>query len=313
MLNKSLRYAVVDLGSNSIRMSIYDLENDKLNCILNQKEFIGVIEYVKNGILSEKGIIRILETLNSFLGIAKTIGTDHFYCFATASLRNINNTKEVIIRVINETDLEINVISGEEEARLDFLGAYGSLDFKDGLIIDMGGGSTEFIQFENGVIRNLISLPFGSLYLFKKYVDEIIPNRKEIKIIKSHVQNQLINIGWIPNSCDKVCLIGGTARAIARLHKDLFSRNKEKLQGYTFDSTDIKLLVDAMNPSEKDGIKMLTRISPERIHTIIPGLIAFSEILNLSGCKTITISKHGVREGYLGEYVLNNASDNIGG
>ncbi|HEY5585334.1 MAG TPA: hypothetical protein VIK78_12710 [Ruminiclostridium sp.] len=300
-----MKYAVVDLGSNSIRMSIYDQTNDNLNCILSQKELIGIIAYEKHGILAENGIIRILETLKSFLNTSKIIGSDLFFCFATASLRNIKNTEEVIKRVKSETGVEINLISGQDEARLDFLGAYGCLNFNDGLIIDMGGGSTEIIRFENGAILNLISLPFGSLYLYEKYVNEITPDKKEINLIKSFVAKQLVDIEWLPNSCNNVCLIGGTARAIARLHQELFSRQKENLQGYTFDTKDIKLLINAVDPSENGGIKLMIRVSPERLHTIIPGLIAFSKILKLSGCKTITISKNGVREGYLEEHVLN--------
>ena len=299
-----MRYAVVDLGSNTIRMTIYDQINDDWNCILNQKEYIGIIEYKKNGILSENGVVRIIETLKSFLNISQTVSTDNFCCFATASLRDVKNSKSIIKRVKNETGIEINIISGGDEARLDFLGSYSDLDFNEGLIIDMGGGSTEIIRFQNCNISNLVSMPIGSLFLYKKYVNEIIPNKREIKSIKSYVKKQIINIEWLPDSCDKVCLIGGTARAIARLHQELFSRQSENLQGYTFDAKDIKLLLDTIIPTERDGIKILTRICPERVHTLIPGLIAFSKILKLSGCKTITISKNGVREGYLGEYFL---------
>jgi len=66
-----MRYAIVDLGSNTIRMSIYDQIDDKINCILNQKEYIGIIEYKKNGILTENGLVRIIETLNSYLKISQ--------------------------------------------------------------------------------------------------------------------------------------------------------------------------------------------------------------------------------------------------
>lgn len=300
-----MKYAIVDLGSNSIRMCIYDQTDGNLKRIISQKELIGLIEYTKHGILLENGITRILETLISFLDTAQLIGTDHFCCFATASLRNIENAQEVIQKVKKETGIAINLISGEEEARLDFLGACGNLDFDDGIIIDMGGGSTEIIRFKKKVIQNLISLPFGSLFLYKKYVKKIMPNKKQTQRIKDFVVKQLSDIAWLPNSCSKVCLVGGTARAIARIHQEIFLRQKENLQGYTFDAKDIKLLFDAIELSKNDGIKFITRVSPERLHTIIPGLIAFSKIIKLSGCDTITISKNGVREGYLGEYLLN--------
>lgn len=300
-----MKYAVVDLGSNTIRMSIYNqMKDTPVKCIFNQKEYAGIIEYKKKDVLTENGVLRIIETLELFKNIAQIIKVDQFCCFATASLRNIHNADEVLERVRSDIGVEINIISGQDEAKLDFLGAYDSLDFNKGLIIDMGGGSTEIIKFKDGAIENLVSMPFGSLSLFEKFVNEIVPNKKEIKTIKNHVEKQINNIKWLPDSCEKVCLIGGTARAIARLHQELFSRQKEDLQGYTFDFRDMKVLVETIIPIEKDGIKILTRVLPERVHTLIPGLIAFSKILKLSGCNTITLSKNGVREGYLAEYIL---------
>lgn len=294
-----MRYAVVDLGSNSIRMSVYEEVDDKLKRIFSQKELIGIIGYVKHSILSESGTMRIISALKSFSETAKIIGVEKFSCFATASLRNLKNSDETIERVKNETGVSIDLISGEDEAQLDFIGARSCLNLKNGLLIDMGGGSTEIIRFEDGAVLNLVSLPFGSLYLFKKKVKKILPTKKEIRSINDFVAKQLDSVEWLVNDFSDACIIGGTARSIARLHQEVFVRQREELQGYTFDAKDIRMLFDFIEQSKNERVKLITRISPERIHTIIPGLTAFLEIIKRAGCNTITISRYGVREGYL--------------
>ena len=101
-----------------------------------------------------------------------------------------------------------------------------------------------------------------------------------------------------------MCVIGGTARASARLRQEFFDHMQSDLQGYTFDSKDFGLMLKKIAGSKRKSSRIITRVTPERIHTLMPGLCAFSKITKLAGCKTITVSRNGVREGYLNEYVL---------
>jgi exopolyphosphatase/guanosine-5'-triphosphate,3'-diphosphate pyrophosphatase len=294
---------VIDLGSNTIRMTVFDGGDGNIKHILNEKEIIGLIGYSENGYLVEDGILRVVETIKSFNETARAISTDKLGCFATAGLRIIKNAEEVVERVFRETGVRINTISGEEEARLDFIGAWRPVGLETGLVVDMGGGSTEIVRFKGECMENSISLPFGSLFLYKRYVSKILPEKKEFKHIRRFVLKELSCVDWLPESAAHICLIGGTVRAITRLHKELFGREREQLQGYTFPAEDIPALVEMLKTSGNEGIKMLTRVAPERIHTIMPGLTAFSQIITVTGCKTVSISRSGVREGYLREYL----------
>jgi exopolyphosphatase / guanosine-5'-triphosphate,3'-diphosphate pyrophosphatase len=290
-------------------MSIYDETDSVLSPILNAKEIVGLINYSEKGKLSPDGIMRITETIRVFCKTAQAVDVTSLKCFATAGLRNIRNTDDVISAVEKETGVHIHVISGEEEARLDFVGAWRSKKVNEGLIIDMGGGSTEIVRYKGDKINNHLSLPFGSLFLYKRFVTKILPKSRELIKIRSFVKKQFAVLEWLPNSAQNICLIGGTARAIARLHKELNGRESDDLQGYTFDADDLDLMLLQLDLKKKSAIHDILRVTPERIHTIIPGLVAFTELVHITGCKEISISKDGVREGFLKEYSKDGQND----
>jgi exopolyphosphatase/guanosine-5'-triphosphate,3'-diphosphate pyrophosphatase len=303
-----MRYTVVDIGSNTMRMSVYDDRNGTMRHIMSEKELIGLIGYTADGVLSDEGILRVTETLHDFKETSDAIGSDVFSAFATAGLRNIKNTQHAADIIRERTGVSVSIISGEEEARLDFVGAYKGVNLDCGLMVDMGGGSTELVRFCGAHIENSVSLPFGSLYLYKNFVREILPNDGELKKIGTFVSEQLESIEWLTGIGDNLCLIGGTSRAAARLRQEFFDHKQSELQGFSFDANDISSLLKQIKGSKRKSSRVITRVTPERLHTILPGLCAFSRIIKRAGCKTITISRNGVREGYLHEYVLGGAA-----
>lgn len=294
-----MRLAVVDLGSNTVRMSVYDQTEDGWRLILSEKEVIGLIGYTTGGVLSEDGIIRLVETIRGFCETGRAIDTGRFCCFATAGLRAVRNADEVVKRIAGETGLQAEIISGEEEARCDFLGAFRPAGLERGLVVDMGGGSTEFVRFEQAHMENSISLPFGSLLLYRRFVGSILPRKSEADKIRRFVKKQLGCVEWLPDCAGHACLIGGTARAAARLHREIYAREHEAIQGYTFDALDFRDMLGQIGSMGRAGGKLLARSVPERVHTIVPGLIELSQIVKIAGCRTVSISRSGVREGYL--------------
>ena len=299
-----MRIAIVDLGSNTTRMVIYDVIDKQIKRIMNEKEVLGLVGYVNNGILSIDGIHKIIETISMFRDTAKAVNVDEFHCFATASLRNILNTEIVVDKIKLDTGIDIEVISGEYEAYLDFAGFNGTAGVQTGFMIDMGGASTEIVKFEDSGSKNMVSLSFGSLGLYHNFVKNIFPVNKEKAKIKNYVKKQLGTAAWIGEETETIFGIGGTVRAIAHLHKEIYHRDDE-VEGYTFDANDIKDMCNLIEKQGVDGIKLLIRVIPERIHTVIPGMIAFQAIIKTCKCKTFVVSRFGAREGYLKERILN--------
>lgn len=301
-----MRHALIDLGSNTIRLVMYDADGNNVRQIFNEKEAVGIISYVEDGNMLQEGIERLVEVLERFKGIADNYNVDTFNCFATASLRNIANTGQVVDEIRKAAEIEVEVITGEEEAALDFIGAREALSLETGLAVDVGGGSTEIIAYRNGLLERCTSLPFGSLRLYNTFVENIFPTKKQLKDIKEFVRSELENIEWLDGfQGDTLCVIGGTARAVGKLHKKMVG-NKGDIHRYTFSAIYFNLILKTLMNMGQEGFKYINKVIPERVHTIMPGLIVFKEIVKKCGIKQAVISNWGVREGYLINKILSN-------
>jgi len=305
-----MRYSIVDIGSNTVRMVVYDIIETTVKKVFSEKESLGLVNYVNKGIMSQKGVNMLCGVLNNYKSITSTVNCDHFICFATASIRNILNTREVLEIIAQKCGIKVDVLSGEEEGLLDFYAAKYNFKVTEGLMIDMGGGSTEIVSFKNGMHKNVISEPFGSLYLYKKFVKSLAPTKKECKKIYEHVAQRLEYTPWIDEYGDTVYLIGGTARAIAKLHRDIYSTDTPE-NGYKLDCEDFEKMLERLQNFGKKDIDTIIRVIPERIYTILPGLLAFKAIFDKAKAKNIIISSMGIREGYIICKVLNNDCENI--
>ena len=146
-----MKQAVIDIGSNSMRLSVYETTPAGGFSILFKDKFMaGLAGYVEEGALSQEGIDRAILGLRGFRSTLEALGIHNVAVFATASLRNIRNTRPAVEAIQRATGFPIEVISGQEEARFGYLGAMEELALPDGLFVDIGGASTEVVRFTRG-------------------------------------------------------------------------------------------------------------------------------------------------------------------
>jgi len=299
-----MKYAIIDMGSNSIRLTVYryDDEDGQIYIQFKDKIMAGLAGYVEDGKLSEKGIKKACDTLKIYKRVLGNLSIDNIYPFATASLRNIENEHEVLDRIKSETGFEVDIVSGEEEAILDFTGATKVVKIDKGILIDIGGGSTEIVIFEGGVIKCAHSMPVGSLNMYRKYVEKLLPSKEEKRAIANEVKKEIekLNIEN-PEKKQKICGVGGTLRAARKLSIEITGKDKV---GKELDSGDIKKVMKELEGEEKQTIDKILRIVPERIHTILPGMVILNTIIKYFDANQIYVSSYGAREGYLYKNVL---------
>lgn len=289
-------YAVIDIGSNTIRLKTYEYKDNKLVNIFDKKEFAGLASYVdKFGNLSEEGILKCLNVLSEYKECLVNVKIDKLLIFATASLRNINNTKDVLNRIKEELNLDIVVLSGVEEALYDFKGSRLTYNLTDGLMIDIGGGSSELLFFKNNEILYKTSLPIGSLNIYNKCIDEILPTKKELGAIKDIVKKYLKEIKVIDEPYANVSGIGGTIRAALKVKNYLFNETDKNVLTYKEISDMLKMAKDDSYLWQVNILKII----PERIFTFTPGLMILKTIMKYYQAKNVYVSSFGVREGYL--------------
>lgn len=297
-------YAVIDIGSNTIRLVIYKIVDGKIKPMLNNKVFAGLANYInKENNMKKSGVAKAEDVLKEFSIILSELSIEETFCFATASLRNIDNSKEVLTYLKKSTGFDIQLLSGDEEAEYDYYGALQNLSLESGMLVDVGGGSTELVFYKNKKIVETTSLPVGSLNMYKNYIADIIPSENEINEIEGVIEKQLVNVHICNNDIEfnPVCLVGGTARAILKLLK---SRKNAKVNYVDYDYDELLMLLEMVDEDSKKVVNKVLKNSPERIHTFIPGLLIISKVCRFYGCKTIYTSEYGVREGYLQKMLI---------
>jgi exopolyphosphatase/guanosine-5'-triphosphate,3'-diphosphate pyrophosphatase len=300
-MNKQI-YAVIDFGSNSVNMAIYDLTGGRMKRLKKSKEMLGILGYIQKRRITHAGIAKSVEVVAALKKKADDMGAN-VLCFATASLRGVKNAHEVTAAILEETGISVDVMSWQREAHCDYLALVKMMDINDAVAVDIGGGSTEIVQIQNAKLTGSASLPVGSLRLYQDYVAGIRPETLEIEKMQQAMNTYLDSVTWAAHTGSEVLhAIGGTARAVAKLHKAVFCTDDNK-KGYTYSAYDLTSLLDYL--SESGGhFDVIAKLMAERIHVITPGLIALRAVAQRTGVKSIVLSKYGVREGYLIEKVL---------
>lgn len=295
-------HAVIDVGSNSIRMSVYQCEQGSISVMIDKKETVGLAGYIEDGILAEEGMYRAAETIDGFIQVLHKFGIQNVSVFATASLRNAVNQQQAVHFIEERTGVPIVVISGEEEARLDFIGATQFLSVRDGVLADIGGGSTEIVLFSDGRISNLTSVPIGSLNMYTQYAGGILLKKSERKEMRRGILERLSALYWTPTEpVETLVGVGGTARAFEKICHELYKvpRNTQAL-----DVKYLRMLVKILKKGDVELRRKVYKLVPERMLTIHPGLVILNELTKRFHVSQIVVSRYGVREGYLIERVL---------
>lgn len=297
-----MKCGIVDVGSNTIRLSIYHWEGRNFKLLMNKKEMAGLAGYIKNGVLSDSGILVACRVLAGFKALLRNFDIDQIHVFGTASLRNIVNTEEALETIQAVTDLGVEVLTGAEEAAFSFQGAtVGGGAPGDGLLADIGGGSTELVSYQNGTITSGCSLPMGSLSLFAKHVSGLFPTKEERKAIRAHVEGELEKARTAGLHCSHLTGVGGTIRAAAKLYNACSGADPANR---VIPAEELRGLYKELKKGDQGTLRQILRTAPDRVHTILPGLVILNAVVKSYGVETISVSACGVREGYLLQRVM---------
>lgn len=291
-------YGIIDIGSNTIRLVVYERNKGRIEQILNKKITAGLAGYInKNHEMRKRGVQVAIDSLQELKCVTDRLDLEGVAVFATAPLRNINNTDEVVQQIHETTGFEVKVLSGNEEAEYGFAGMRGENRLEDGLMMDIGGGSTELVAFRGDQTLYARSIPWGSLNLYREYVKNITPTEKEVQEIAHLMKKQFEKVKLPEESSTGIlCAEGGTARAVNKMIQSIY---KEELTDGRYERKILtKMLQDYLNNPKKMWERIL-RTAPERIHTFVPGLVAMNTAAEVFGVKEIITVSYGVREGFL--------------
>ncbi|MGA0351334.1 MAG: phosphatase [Acholeplasmataceae bacterium] len=288
--------AIIDMGSNTMRLSIYHFKEGIPELVLSKKKMVGLASYInKAGLMTDEGIQAALKALNEFKFVLNNLNIRKKYVIATAAIRNALNQQQILDTLRKKTRLNIELISGEDEALYDLKGVLLMEKFDEGIILDIGGGSTELVIYEDAEVKNALSLPIGSLNSYMKYVDHLIPTKKEKKKIEAKVLKLLEPYDiQIPEGYTMYG-VGGTLRGALKLAKYHYG---DSVSNHEISFPMLKELIRSNQPNKKDLVPIL-QSAPERIHTITTGMIIAKTIMKKYQSKLIIVNYYGLREGYI--------------
>lgn len=297
-------YGVVDVGSNTVRLCVYDVtdEGRKARVIINRKSMAGLAAYVNDGVMNEEGIKTAISSIKKCLKRAAYMNPARVDVFATAVLRNIKNSVEAIRAIEKGAECNIVLLSEEDEAHLGFVGASFKDDLQHGVLIDIGGGSSEVTLVVGGKDVARASLPQGSLSSYKAYVKDILPDQDEFEAIRASIRTMLENDehGMADHRVRRLFGVGGSIRALAEVNAEL----RQDAPPRDLSREHAFLLADDLFNNRKAFVNAVLHVAPERLHTIACGLAILIELFNDYDAATLHVCSAGVREGYLLERMV---------
>lgn len=308
-----MKYGVIDVGSNTVRLCVYDVSADgkKFKTIVNRKITAGLASYVEGGKLSDEGIQVAIESVRRCLKRAALLDVARVDVFATAVLRNISNSAEAVAAVEKGAGCAIALLSDEDEAHLGFVGACHEDVLDNGVLVDIGGGSAEVTLVAGGNDAMRASLPIGSLSSYKKHVADILPTPQEAEAIKRDTAALLDAepSGIVEHRVKKLFGVGGSIRAIAEANALL----RPEASYCDISRADAEALAVDVTENRRAFIDAVLHTSPERLHTISCGLAVLLEIFERFDAQTLHVCENGVREGFLIERMLGGVSSQENG
>lgn len=289
-----MKTALIDLGSNTIKLAAYETDGKSFSQFHYELDYTYVIGHVEDSRLTKKGVDAICQTLLKFRQKADELGCDELCCFSTASLRYIENQAEVIREVLHRTGIEITPISGEQEAYYNFLSmkTVAGSNFLGG---DLGGGSIQLFLCEEDSLQYHQSFPLGGLKLYTEFVSGIIPAPEEAEAISYHAADVLSRSELHLNfTKPDLFMMGGSVKLI----QELFGRPD-------FSAKDLWALTDSFLRNPEEAERKIEAITPERVKTILPAMLVIGAVCCKFEIQTIHYTTSSVREGYFIEHFTN--------
>lgn len=292
-----MHYAVVDIGSNTVRMCVYCVEasGDYMQ-MHKESRTPELLSHIVDGALSETGVALLCEALRAFTEVADRLNIDKRRAFATAVFRRLADPASLCARLHAETGWQIEVLSGDEEAACSFAGLISRHKHaKNGIMIDMGGGSTEFLSFSDRICTDAISEPFGCVSLRRQFVLGQLPTDAEAEQLRDYV-TQTVSAQALQRGTE-LYLVGGTAKAMGTLYRQVYGSHEMQPKRTA------ALIRRFGRPSTAD-FAQIEHYFPSRAYSAVTGMLAYGAILDVLAPSRIHISGAGVREGYLVRHLI---------
>ncbi len=287
------RVGIIDIGSNSIRLVIYDGPARIPAALFNEKVMAGLGKGVsRDGMLDPDAMDRAITTLGRFQRLAEQMGVPRPRTVATAAVREASNGQMFIDRVL-DLGLPVEILSGDDEARMAGLGVIASIPKANGIVGDLGGGSLELARVIDGEVRETSSFPLGVLRIGAV-------KARGPRALASLVAKTLEKSGWAGKGAGlPFYMVGGSWRSLARLDMHLTGYPLPILHHYWMPPENAQHLVRVLAHLARKRLREVVGLSGARIPTLSHAASLLSHVVRQLGSSELIVSAYGLREGLL--------------
>lgn len=285
--------AVIDIGSNSVRLVVYEKLARSLITLFNEKALCGLGREVQStGLLAEDAVTKALTALRRFRALCRIQRVGRVYAIATAACRDAKNGPDFIAQAERICGTQIEIISGPREAKLSALGVVSGVHNPDGIVGDLGGGSLELIDVKGNRLHSGVTLPLGSLALQDL-------SHKSLKRAERIVRNELSEVPQLKAGRGRTFYaVGGTWRALARIHIIQSGYPLKVMHGYSIPAAEALDFAQRLRRlAAADMLANIEAVADARRPLLTYAALVLEYVIRVAKPKTIVFSTFGVREG----------------
>lgn len=295
------RLAVIDVGSNSVRLLVAEVLSDGTYKVIDDERECTRLGQglVATGALSAQAMLRTAETIARMRGISQGYGVSRLRVIGTSAVRDATNQREFLSLVREDAGVALDVLDGEDEARAAHRSVAAGFDITQTptAVVDIGGGSTEVVLSARGAVEHLCSIRIGAVRLSEMCSSEA--NEQAVKQMRRYVRQCLARaLPELPFAPSLVVGTGGTFTALAALATEMGSPSRES-SGSELRRSEARHLLDRLGSMSLRDRMRLPRLSPERADIIVAGAAIAEGVLKHLGVNTLRVYDRGVRDGVL--------------
>jgi exopolyphosphatase/guanosine-5'-triphosphate,3'-diphosphate pyrophosphatase len=299
---------IIDIGSNTVRLAVYQLSDDGAYRVIDQGRWGARLSQrmSDNGVLSDEAIDELTDVLRHYRRICQLHGASRIRAVATAAIRQSVNRESIIERLYASTGIAIEILSGEDEARIGSHAMLSTMEFKDGFVIDIGGGSTEISLLLNREVKFAVSFPIGCVNTASRFALGANPVPPTVlHDMQLYIKQQLGGQKWIAEHPGLPLIgLGGTMRALAKLQQRETDYPLNLLHGYELHEADVAARLNQLSAINVEKRKKLPGLSKDRGDVIVPGLAILLSIIQHAATSQIIVCGAGLRDGLFFETCL---------
>ena len=300
-----MRLGVLDVGSNTIHLQVVDTHpGARPNPTFNHKEELRLTEYLnEENRISDEGIAALRLAIKNAIAHSKSVKTEELLPFATSALREANNGSEIIAAINKDFEIDLQVLTGEEEAKLTFLAARRWFGWSSGrlLVIDIGGGSLEIASGIDESPEVAVTLPLGASRLTKSHLQGDPFTAKSVRALRDYIETQLESV--LPTlvrheDSDRAIATSKTLRTLARLCGDWYGGNGKNI---TIDA--IRKISTRLAEMDSEERTKLPGVSANRARQIVAGAFVTESVMRNLDLDNLEICPWALREGLVLKYM----------